>query len=108
MTKQPNIASGDPLEVIAALGKPKAERPQQGQSAAEDPLMFGGDDQMQGQQTVEYPEGQPNHIRADESLRPAPAAEKPDGELPTQAPAGDADDLMPSIVPAATPGSRKP
>jgi hypothetical protein len=104
--KIPNIASGDPQELLAALENKKPAKDDQGQSARD--IMPNLPDECQGQQAVEPMQSQPNYIRNDESLRPSPALKPQEGELPPQFPNGDPDELLPSIVPSAQPSSRKP
>jgi hypothetical protein len=59
-------------------------------------------------QHVDPMPGQDYYLRPDEALRPQPPVEHGGGELPPQTPAGDPDELAPSVIPSAVPGSRTP
>ena len=107
MKKEPDIASGRVEDLLAAIAKPHAEHPAQGQTAADFQTSIVPDE-MQGQQRVDPMQSQDYYLRPDEALRPQPLVEHGGGELPRQVPDAGQDELIPSIVPSAPPGSRKP
>jgi hypothetical protein len=99
--KPTNIASGRVEDLLAAIANPKPAKPDQGQGARDMPGFAG--DPLQGQQTREPMGEQPEYLR-----ETGVHHEPPTGAFPEQAPDAGQDELIPSIVPSAPPGSRKP
>jgi len=104
--KPSTIADGTTEGLLSAIAKPHVEHAAQGQQAQNFDMSIP--DEMQGQQRVDPMPGQNYYLRPDEALRPQPAVEHGDGELPPQTPAGDPDELARSIIPTATDGGIKP
>ena len=106
--KPSTIADGTVEGMLAAIANPKpAKGDDQGQGARDMPGFAG--DQLQGQQHVDPMPGQGRYLRETPGLRETTVVEQqPAGGLPRQVPDAGQDELIPSIVPSAPPGSRKP
>jgi hypothetical protein len=105
--KSTQIASGRVEDLLDAIARPHTEHDLQGQTAANFDMSVR--DEMQGQQERRPMPEQERYI-PEPARRPdiRGVSPEPAGGLPRQVPDAGQDELIPSIVPSAPPGSRKP